>query len=140
MTESESSAWEASASGSLGSTFSEWAGQYRKGKAWSFVGPAFIAGTAYVDPGNFVSNMAAGSRYGSQLLWIVLYANIAAMAMSVLVARLGVVSGRNVAENCHEHLPRALSWVLWLAPELAGLAIDFAEVLGATMGLRLLLG
>ncbi len=120
-----------------------WTGPGRvrpRGRLWSFLGPAFIGGIAYIDPGNFVTNIAAGSRYGDRLLWAVVYANLAAIALAMLAARLGIASGRNLAENCRAHLPRWLSAALWLVAEGAGIATDFAEVLGAVIGLRLVLG
>ncbi len=138
MPESQAQPWGSGAG--FGAAFAEWRRQGRKGRFWSFLGPAFIGGIAYIDPGNFVTNIAAGSRYGDRLLWVVVYANLTAVAISMLAARLGIASGRNLAENCRVHLPRWISMFLWVAAEGAGVATDFAEVLGAVLGLRLVLG
>lgn len=105
-----------------------------------FLGPAFIASVAYLDPGNFATNLAAGARFGDLLLWTVLAANLMAMLVQLLSARLGVATGRNLAEICRERLPRPLTIGLWLQAELVAMATDLAEVVGAALGIHLLLG
>ena len=138
MPESQAQPWRSGAG--FGAACAKWRRQGRKGRFWSFLGPAFIGAIAYIDPGNFVTNIAAGSRYGDRLLWVVVYANLTAVAISMLAARLGIASGRNLAENCRVHLPRWISMFLWVAAKGAGVATDFAEVLGAVLGRRLVLG
>ncbi len=103
-----------------------------------FVGPAVIASVAYMDPGNFATNIQAGSRYGYALLWVVLGANLIAMLFQALSARLGIVTGRNLAEMCRAHYPRPLVWVMWVVSEIAAMATDLAEFLGGAIGLALL--
>jgi manganese transport protein len=103
-----------------------------------FAGPAIIASIAYMDPGNFATNIQAGSQYGYTLLWVVLLANIVAMLFQSLSAKLGIVTGRNLAEQCRDHFPRPLVIFMWIASELAAMATDLAEFLGAAIGLSLL--
>ena len=103
-----------------------------------FLGPAVIASVAYMDPGNFATNIQAGSRYGYALLWVVLGANLIAMLFQALSARLGIVTGRNLAEMCREHYPKPLVWVMWVVSEIAAMATDLAEFLGGAIGLALL--
>src|SRR5476649_1440403 len=90
------------------------AGNARRFSPLLFAGPAVIASIAYMDPGNFATNIQAGSRYGYSLLWVVLAANIIAMLFQSLSAKLGIVTGRNLAELCREHFPRPVVWALWL--------------------------
>ncbi len=117
------------------------AGRRRGARAlWPFLGPAFIAAVAYVDPGNFATNVAAGSKFGYLLLWAVLGANLMAMLVQTLSAKLGIATGRNLAEVCRDELPRPASIVLWIQGELMAMATDLAEVLGAALGLNLLFG
>src|SRR5471032_2500809 len=104
-----------------------------------FAGPAVIASIAYMDPGNFATNIQAGSRYGYSLLWVVLAANIIAMLFQSLSAKLGIVTGRNLAELCRQYFPRPLVWALWIVSEGAAMATDLAEFLGGAIGLSLLL-
>jgi manganese transport protein len=104
-----------------------------------FAGPAVIASIAYMDPGNFATNIQAGSRYGYSLLWVVLAANIVAMLFQSLSAKLGIVTGRNLAELCREYFPRPVVWGLWIVSEVAAMATDLAEFLGGAIGLSLLL-
>lgn len=106
----------------------------------AFIGPAVIASIAYVDPGNFATNIQAGARYGYTLLWVVVLANLIAMLFQALSAKLGIVSGRNLAEMCREHFPRPLVWGMWVVSEIAAMATDLAEFLGAAIGLSLLFG
>ncbi|MGA8652433.1 MAG: Nramp family divalent metal transporter [Xanthobacteraceae bacterium] len=103
-----------------------------------FVGPAVIASIAYVDPGNFATNIQAGAKYGYGLLWVVLLANLIAMLFQALSAKLGIVTGRNLAEMCRDHFPRPLVWGMWVVSEIAAMATDLAEFLGGAIGLSLL--
>ncbi|HEY4146878.1 Nramp family divalent metal transporter [Pinirhizobacter sp.] len=103
-----------------------------------FVGPAMVVSVAYIDPGNFATNIEGGARYGYTLLWVVLMANIVAMLFQSLSARLGIVTGKNLAELCRAHFPRPLVWVMWVVSELAAMATDLAEFLGGAIGLSLL--
>ncbi|MFZ2101380.1 MAG: Nramp family divalent metal transporter [Oricola sp.] len=105
-----------------------------------FFGPAVIASIAYMDPGNFATNIQAGAGYGYALLWVVLVANLIAMLFQSLSAKLGIVTGRNLAEMCRERYPRPVVWVLWFVSELAAMATDLAEFLGGAIGLSLLAG
>jgi manganese transport protein len=106
--------------------------------AWPFLGPAFIAAVAYVDPGNFATNMAAGARYGYLLLWVVLMANLMAMLIQSMSAKLGVATGKNLPEVCRERYSRPVSVLLWLQAEAIAMATDLAEFMGAAIGLQLL--
>src|SRR5215831_10430377 len=108
--------------------------------ALAMLGPAFVAAVAYVDPGNFATNLQAGAKYGYLLLWVVLAANLIAMLIQYLSAKLGVVSERDLPELCRERYPRALSLVLWLQAEIMAMSTDIAELLGAALGLNLLFG
>ena len=103
-------------------------------------GPAVIASIAYMDPGNFATNIQAGARYGYTLLWVVLLANIIAMLFQALSAKLGIVTGRNLAEICREEWPRPVFWIMWIVSEIAAMATDLAEFLGGAIGLSLLFG
>jgi manganese transport protein len=103
------------------------------------VGPAVIASIAYMDPGNFATNIQAGARYGYALLWVVLLANLIAMLFQALSAKLGIVTGRNLAELCRAHFPRPVVIAMWLVSEVAAMATDLAEFLGGAIGLSLLL-
>src|SRR6202048_1888997 len=105
-----------------------------------FVGPAFIASIAYVDPGNFATNIQGGARFGYLLLWVVLASNGIGMFIQVLSAKLGIATRQNLAEVCREQFPRPLVWILWGLSELIAMATDLAEVLGAAVGLQLLVG
>ncbi len=108
--------------------------------AFAFMGPAVIASVAYMDPGNYATNIAAGAGYGYTLLWVVLMANLIAMLFQGLSARLGIVTGKNLAELSRENLPRPLVLVMWAISEIAAMATDLAEFLGGAIGLSLLLG
>src|SRR5580692_5642516 len=107
--------------------------------SFAFVGPAVIASIAYIDPGNFATNIQAGAKYGYALLWVVLAANLIAMLFQALSAKLGIVTGRNLAELCREQFPRPVVWALWIVSEVAAMATDLAEFLGGAIGLSLLL-
>ena len=115
------------------------AGKARRFSPLLFAGPAVIASIAYIDPGNFATNIQAGSKYGYSLLWVVLMANIIAMLFQALSAKLGIVTGRNLAEHCRENFPRPVVWTLWIVSEVAAMATDLAEFLGGAIGLSLLL-
>src|SRR5689334_18070624 len=106
----------------------------------AFGGPAVIASIAYMDPGNFATNIQAGAKYGYTLLWVVLMANLIAMLFQALSAKLGIVTGRNLAEMCREHAPRRAAYAMWAASEVAAMATDLAEFLGGAIGLSLLFG
>jgi manganese transport protein len=106
----------------------------------TMLGPAFVAAVAYVDPGNFATNIQGGAKYGYQLLWVVLVANLIAMLVQYLSAKLGIVSGRSLPEVCREFLPRWTTWGLWIQAELMAMATDVAEFLGAAIGLNLIFG
>jgi manganese transport protein len=105
-----------------------------------FLGPAFIAAVAYIDPGNFATNIAGGAKYGYTLLWVIVASNLMAMLVQTLSAKLGIATGRNLAEVCRDNLPRRVSFGLWLQAEVIAMATDLAEVLGAALGLSLLFG
>jgi len=114
-------------------------GKSRRFSPFLFAGPAVVASIAYMDPGNFATNIQAGAKYGYALLWVVLAANVVAMLFQALSAKLGVVSGRNLAEMCREHFPFPLVVGLWIISEIAAMATDLAEFLGGAIGLSLLL-
>src|SRR3981081_4188251 len=103
-----------------------------------FAGPAVVASIAYMDPGNFATNIQAGARYGYGLLWVVLLANLLAMLFQALSAKLGIVTGRNLAEMCREQFPPPVVWAMWVVSEIAAIATDLAEFLGGAIGLSLL--
>src|ERR1700740_3832706 len=104
----------------------------------TFAGPAVIASIAYMDPGNFATNIQAGAKYGYSLLWVVLLANVIAMLFQGLSAKLGIVTGKNLAELCRERFPRPVVWAMWVVSEIAAMATDLAEFLGGAIGLSLL--
>jgi manganese transport protein len=106
----------------------------------TMLGPAFVAAVAYVDPGNFATNIQGGARFGYLLLWVVLAANLMAMLIQYLSAKLGVVTDRNLPELCREHYPRPVAWGLWIQAEAMAMATDVAEFIGAALGLNLLFG
>jgi manganese transport protein len=109
-------------------------------QALLFVGPAVIASIAYMDPGNYATNIQAGAGYGYMLLWVVLAANLIAMLFQALSARLGIVTGRNLAELSRDHFPWPIVFVMWVVSEIAAMATDLAEFLGGAIGLALLFG
>ncbi|MFI7523937.1 Nramp family divalent metal transporter [Micromonospora globbae] len=104
------------------------------------LGPAFVAAVAYVDPGNFATNSTAGARYGYLLVWVVVVANLMAMLVQTLTAKLGLATGRSLPELCRERLPRPLNRVMWAQAELVAMATDLAEVIGGAVALYLLFG
>ncbi len=105
-----------------------------------FLGPAFIASVAYMDPGNFATNIQGGAKYGLTLLWVILGSNLMAMLIQSLSAKLGIATGRNLAEQCRAHLPRWSIIPMWVLMEIAAIATDLAEFLGAAIGFNLLFG
>jgi manganese transport protein len=104
------------------------------------LGPAFVASVAYVDPGNFATNLQGGAKYGYLLLWVVLVANLMAMLIQYLSAKLGIVTDRNMPEVVRERFPRAVTRGMWVQAELMAMSTDIAEFLGAALGLNLLFG
>ena len=106
----------------------------------ALLGPAFVASVAYVDPGNFATNISGGARYGYLLLWVILGANLMAMLIQGLSAKVGTATGYNLPELCRAHFPRPVSWGLWIQAELIAMATDLAEFIGAAIALNLLFG
>ena len=106
----------------------------------AMLGPAFVASIAYVDPGNFATNVQGGAQYGYLLLWVVLAANLIAMLIQYLSAKLGIVTDRNLPEVVRERFPRAVTWGMWAQAEVMAMSTDIAEFLGAALGLNLLFG
>src|SRR3989440_7051623 len=107
---------------------------------WPFLGPAFIACVAYIDPGNFATNIAGGSKFGFTLVWVIVASNLMAMLIQTLSAKLGIATGRNLPEVCREQFSRRTSISLWVQAEVIAMATDLAEFLGAAVGIKLLLG
>ncbi len=105
-----------------------------------FLGPAFIASVAYMDPGNFATNIQSGAQFGYLLLWVVIASNLMAMLIQALSAKLGIATGLNLAEHCRSRFPRPVVWGMWVLMELVAMATDLAEFLGAALGFNLLLG
>ena len=110
------------------------------GRVLLFMGPAFIASVAYVDPGNFATNIQAGAQYGYTLLWVVTVSNLMAVLIQSLSAKLGIATGSNLAEVCRREYPRPVVWGLWALMEIVAMATDLAEFLGAAVGMNLLFG
>src|SRR5436189_3935758 len=106
---------------------------------WPFLGPAFIACVAYIDPGNFATNIAGGSKYGFTLVWVIVASNLMAMLIQTLSAKLGLATGRNLPEVCRERFSHRVTLGLWVQAELIAMATDLAEFLGAALGIHLLL-
>ncbi len=113
-------------------------GRIKPRSALLFVGPAVIASIAYVDPGNYATNIQAGAGYGYTLLWVVLFANLIAMLFQGLSAKLGIVTGRNLAEVCRDEFSKPVVILMWIVSEIAAMATDLAEFLGGAIGLALL--
>jgi manganese transport protein len=109
-------------------------------RVWPFLGPAFVAAVAYIDPGNFATNIAGGAKFGYLLLWVILAANLIAMVVQTQSAKLGIATGKNLAELCRETFSRRVSIGLWLQAEVVAMATDIAEVVGAALGLNLIFG
>jgi len=114
----------------------------RRGLArlWPFLGPAFIAAVAYVDPGNFATNIAGGAEFGYLLLWVILCSNLMAMLIQSMSAKLGIATGKNLPEVCRERFPKPVSMGLWVQAEIIAMATDLAEFIGAALALNLLFG
>ncbi len=112
----------------------------RRLRIFSFLGPAFIACVAYIDPGNFATNIAGGSKFGYTLVWVIVAANLMAMLIQTLSAKLGIATGKNLPEVCRERFSRRTSMFLWLQAEAIAMATDLAEFVGAAIGFKLLLG
>src|SRR3954471_4351055 len=108
--------------------------------AIALLGPAFVACVAYVDPGNFATNIAGGAKFGYLLLWVLLSANLMAMLIQNLSAKIGIATGHNLPELCRMHFPRPVSWGLWVQAELIAMATDLAKFVGAAIALNLLFG
>ena len=104
----------------------------------AFAGPAVVASVAYMDPGNFATNLQAGSTYGYQLLWVVLLASLVAMLFQAMSAKLGIVTGRSLAEVCRDEFSRPLVVAMWIAAEIGAIATDLAEFMGGAIGISLL--
>jgi manganese transport protein len=122
---------------------SPWQRQRDRGRirvGLSMLGPAFVAAVAYVDPGNFATNLQGGAKFGYALLWVVLAANLMAMIVQYLSAKLGIATDHNLPELCREHFPRWTTWGLWVQAEIMAMATDVAEFLGAAVALNLLFG
>ncbi len=107
---------------------------------WPFLGPAFVASVAYVDPGNFATNMAGGAQFGYLLLWVILMANLMGMVIQSMSAKLGIATGMNLPEVCRERFPQATTVLLWIQAEIIAMATDIAEFIGAAIGLNILFG
>jgi manganese transport protein len=107
---------------------------------WRYFGPAFVASVAYVDPGNFASNFEGGAHFGYTLLWVLLWSNAMAILIQYLSAKLGIATGKTLPQNCRDYFPPKVNFGLWVAAELAALATDLAEFLGAALGFYLLFG
>jgi manganese transport protein len=105
-----------------------------------FLGPAFIASVAYVDPGNYATNIQAGAQFGYTLLWVIFASNLVAMLVQAMAAKLGIATGMNLAEHCRASYPEWASWALWVMMEIVAMATDLAEFLGAAVGIELLFG
>ncbi|WP_174849652.1 Nramp family divalent metal transporter [Yersinia artesiana] len=106
----------------------------------SLMGPAFIAAIGYIDPGNFATNIQAGASFGYTLLWVVVWANFMAMLIQLLSAKLGIATGKNLAEHIRDRFPRPAVWAYWVQAEIIAMATDLAEFIGAAIGFKLLLG
>jgi manganese transport protein len=109
-------------------------------EAWWYLGPAFVASVAYMDPGNFATNIEGGARFGYELLWVLLWSNAMAILVQYLAAKLGIATGRTLPENCRAEFSRPVTVGLWIAAEVAAMATDLAEFLGAALGFYLLFG
>lgn len=106
----------------------------------TLLGPAFIAAIGYIDPGNFATNIQAGATFGYQLLWVVVWANFMAMLIQLLSAKLGIATGKNLAEHIRDNFPKSVVWIYWIQAEIIAMATDLAEFIGAAIGFQILLG
>jgi manganese transport protein len=109
-------------------------------EVWGYLGPAFVASVAYMDPGNFATNIEGGARFGYELLWVLLWSNSMAILVQYLAAKLGIATGHTLPENCRTAFSKPVTIGLWLAAEIAAMATDLAEFLGAALGFYLLFG
>src|SRR5712691_4011428 len=109
-------------------------------KLTAFLGPGYLVAVGYMDPGNWATSLAGGSKFGYALLTVALLSNVMAILLQALCARLGIASGRDLAQACRDAFPRAVSWPLWVMAEIAICATDLAEVIGTAIGLNLLFG
>jgi manganese transport protein len=109
-------------------------------QGWLYLGPAFVASVAYMDPGNFATNIEGGARFGYELLWVLLWSNAMAILVQYLAAKLGIATGHTLPENCRTEFSRPVTIFLWLAAEISAMATDLAEFLGAALGFYLLFG
>jgi manganese transport protein len=114
--------------------------KFRRNEMWRYFGPAFVASVAYIDPGNFATNIEGGSRFGYRLLWVLLWSNAMAILIQYLSAKLGIVTGLTLPQNCRKYFSRRTTLFLWVAAEVAAIATDLAEFLGAALGFYLLFG
>src|SRR3984957_8752814 len=114
--------------------------RFRRNQMWTYFGPAFVASVAYIDPGNFATNIEGGSRFGYRLLWVLLWSNAMAILIQYLSAKLGIVTGLTLPQNCRKHFSRPMTLFLWVAAEISAIATDLAEFLGAALGFYLLFG
>jgi manganese transport protein len=110
------------------------------GRVLPFLGPAFIACVAYIDPGNFATNIQGGARFGYMLVWVIVASNLMAMLIQTLSAKLGIATGFNLAEMCRERFPQPVVWGMWVLSEIVAMATDLAEFVGAAIGFQLLFG
>jgi manganese transport protein len=115
-------------------------GKGRLANLLPFMGPAFIASVAYIDPGNFATNIQGGAQFGYTLLWVITASNLMAMLLQIMSAKLGIATGRNLAELCRDHFPRPVVYAMWAVMEVVAIATDLAEFIGAAVGFQLLLG
>src|SRR3954471_11509097 len=107
-------------------------------RLFAFAGPAYLVSVGYMDPGNWATDLDGGARFGYKLLWVLLMSNAMAVLLQTLSARLGIVSGRDLAQACRDTYPRPISYLLWVLCEIAIAACDLAEVIGAAIALNLL--
>lgn len=107
---------------------------------FALMGPAFIAAIGYIDPGNFATNIQAGASYGYTLLWVVVWANVMAMVIQLMSAKLGIATGKNLAEHIRDRFPRPAVWFYWVQAEIIAMATDLAEFIGAAIGFKLVFG
>src|ERR1700722_10159054 len=114
--------------------------RFRRNQMWTYFGPAFVASVAYIDPGNFATNILGGTQFGYRLLWVLLWSNAMAMLIQYLAAKLGIVTGLTLPQNCRKYFSRPATIGLCIAAEVAAVATDLAEFLGAAIGFDLLFG
>ena len=115
--------------------------RYRRSRAFpliKYLGPAFVVSVAYIDPGNFATNISGGSRFGYSLIWVILWSNLMAIFLQTMSAKLGIATGHNLPEMCAKVFPKPANWVFWMVAEIGAMATDLAEFLGGTLGLNLL--